>query len=87
MGKAKAAGSKPSAKTQAKKQDKVIEDKTFGLKNKNKSKKVQQYIAQVSSSGGKKGRFQSEAEQAANRKLKEAQKQAEKEMLALLVGF
>ena len=31
----------PSAKTQKKMQEKVIEDKTFGLKNKNKSKVVQ----------------------------------------------
>ena len=31
----------PSKKTEAKRQDKVIEDKTFGLKNKNKSKVVQ----------------------------------------------
>ena len=32
----------PSAKSQKKAQAKVIEDKTFGLKNKNKSKVVQQ---------------------------------------------
>jgi hypothetical protein len=31
----------PSGKTQKKMQAKVIEDKTFGLKNKNKSKVVQ----------------------------------------------
>ena len=34
-------GSQPSKKTETKKLDKVIEDKTFGLKNKNKSKAVQ----------------------------------------------
>lgn len=34
----------PSKKTEAKKKDKVIEDKTFGLKNKNKSKAVQKYV-------------------------------------------
>jgi hypothetical protein len=33
-----------------KKKDKVIEDKTFGLKNKNKSKTVQKYIASVKQS-------------------------------------
>lgn len=87
MAKGKGGGSKPSAKTQIKKQEKVIEDKTFGLKNKNKSKKVQQYIAQVSNSGGRKGQNQSEAELAAKRKAKEAAKQAEKEMFALLVRF
>lgn len=31
----------PSKKTEMKKKEKVIEDKTFGLKNKNKSKAVQ----------------------------------------------
>lgn len=31
----------PSKKTIAKQQEKIIEDKTFGLKNKNKSKTVQ----------------------------------------------
>lgn len=35
---------------QAKKQ-KVVEDKTFGLKNKNKSKAVQKYVQQISQSG------------------------------------
>jgi hypothetical protein len=41
-----------SAKKGAKKVDqkkvaKIVEDKTFGMKNKNKSKKVQQYISTV----------------------------------------
>jgi hypothetical protein len=36
-----------SKKTEKKKQDKVIEDRTFGLKNKNKSIKVQKYIKGV----------------------------------------
>lgn len=36
---------KPSKKTVQKKQEKVIEDRTFGLKNKNKSKKVQEFIS------------------------------------------
>ena len=36
-----------SKKTEKKKKDKMIEDKTFGLKNKNKSKKVQQQIEGV----------------------------------------
>lgn len=38
---------KPSKKNQQKAQAKVIEDRTFGLKNKNKSAKVQTYIKQV----------------------------------------
>lgn len=33
-----------------KKKDKVVEDKTFGLKNKNKSKVVQKFIASVKQS-------------------------------------
>ena len=37
----------PSAKTIKKEKEKVIEDKTFGLKNKNKSKQVQKYVAGV----------------------------------------
>ena len=37
----------PSAKTQKKEKEKLVEDKTFGLKNKNKSKQVQKYIAGV----------------------------------------
>ena len=37
----------PSNKTLEKEKKKVVEDKTFGLKNKNKSKVVQQHIRQV----------------------------------------
>jgi hypothetical protein len=39
----------PSKKTESKAQAKIIEDKTFGLKNKNKSAKVTQYIKQLES--------------------------------------
>jgi hypothetical protein len=39
--------SNESTKTEKKKQEKVIEDRTFGLKNKNKSKTVQDYIKGV----------------------------------------
>lgn len=41
----KAAG--PSKKNVEKKKEKLVEDKTFGLKNKNKSKNVQKYIQEV----------------------------------------
>lgn len=34
----------PSSKVKRKEEQRVIEDKTFGLKNKNKSAKVQKYI-------------------------------------------
>ena len=37
----------PSTKTIEKEKKKVAEDKTFGLKNKNKSKVVQNYVKQV----------------------------------------
>ncbi len=44
-----------SKKAEEKKKQKVVEDKTFGLKNKNKSKSVQKYIQGVQSQvGGKK---------------------------------
>ena len=36
-----------SKKTENKKKEKVVEDLTFGLKNKNKSKVVQQYVKEV----------------------------------------
>lgn len=41
---------KPSKKAQQQKKEKLIEDATFGLKNKNKSKKVQQFITRVEKS-------------------------------------
>ena len=37
----------PTAKTLQKEKGKVVEDKTFGLKNKNKSKTVQNYVKAV----------------------------------------
>lgn len=48
MGKNKAGGNAPSKKTEQKQKAKIVEDKTFGLKNKNKSAKVQNYVKQVS---------------------------------------
>ena len=38
---------KPSKKAVKAKKEKIVEDLTFGLKNKNKSKKVQQFIDRV----------------------------------------
>lgn len=38
---------KPSKKTEDKKKEKLVEDKTFGLKNKKKSKRVQEYCKTV----------------------------------------
>jgi hypothetical protein len=46
----KAKGDNTSKKSEQKKKQKILEDKTFGLKNKNKSKKVQQYIESTTKS-------------------------------------
>merc|ERR1712070_1355734 len=75
-------------KAQQKKAQAFVDDKTFGLKNKNKSSKVQKYVQQVnkmaSSMTGQK--YQSkEAKESAARLKKEA-KQREEEELALLFG-
>lgn len=43
----KGKGDKESKKTVLKKAEKVVEDKTFGLKNKNKSKTVQEFVKSV----------------------------------------
>mmetsp|Transcript_28232 Transcript_28232/g.45425 ORF Transcript_28232/g.45425 Transcript_28232/m.45425 type:complete len:213 (+) Transcript_28232:175-813(+) len=84
MGKGAAKG-KAANKAKAKRADKIVEDKTFGLKNKNKSKKVQNYIKQVGANARHgKSEEQIRAEAAKKKREKEAQKNAEKEMLALL---
>jgi hypothetical protein len=49
MAKAKKKAGDQSKKNAQKKKDKIIDDKTFGLKNKNKSKKVQAHIQSVTS--------------------------------------
>lgn len=46
-GKGKKGGQEMSKKTETKMKAKVVEDKTFGLKNKNKSTKVQNYVKSV----------------------------------------
>ncbi|CDK26169.1 unnamed protein product [Kuraishia capsulata CBS 1993] len=51
----------PGAKAKAAKAKKSAEDKTFGLKNKNKSKKVQQYVNQVQVSAGLQAKQDAEA--------------------------
>ena len=87
MPKKKKAGGAKTKKKATRKQEqvnKIVVDKTFGMKNKNKSKKVQNYIAQVRSQAARKG-GKSEAQVAAERRRKkEAQKQAEKEMMQML---
>jgi len=81
----KKAADKPSKKTEAKKKEKVIEDKTFGLKNK-KGTKNQKYIAQVEKqvkSGGDPRARKVEEERAAEKKRKEDAKKLEEEKKAL----
>lgn len=71
-------------KAAAKKQNQLIEDKTFGLKNKNKSKNVQKYITTVEKSV-KCTEAQRTADAAKNKKVaaKEAKKAQEAELAAL----
>ncbi|KNH04652.1 hypothetical protein XU18_2558 [Perkinsela sp. CCAP 1560/4] len=78
--------STPSIKQARKKQEKIIEDKTFGLKNKNKSKSVQKYIASMTqslshSNNPEMKRKMQEAEN--RRKMKEAKEQGERELAKL----
>lgn len=80
-------GKKVSKKGEAKRQNKVIEDKTFGLKNKNKSKKVQQYVNQVTKQvrhGARQRGEKTPEERAAEKKAKKAMEaQQEKELRML----
>ncbi|KAF7457991.1 putative zinc finger (C-x8-C-x5-C-x3-H)-2 [Cryptosporidium felis] len=63
-----------------KQKQKIIEDKTFGLKNKNKSKSVQKYIksvtSQINNSKGSQANQELKAAQAKEEKKKQAQQQA-----------
>jgi hypothetical protein len=85
MGKAKGDGA--SKKSVQKQKQKVIEDKTFGLKNKNKSKKVQQHINSVEknvmNSGDPKMRKMEEQRQKAKADAKARKKAAKDEQDAL----
>jgi len=74
-----------SKKTEQKMVDKIVEDKTFGLKNKNKSKKVQQYCASVKQQAEQKVRPKRTGPTAAEKRKEEkkAQEEKEKELKAL----
>lgn len=78
-----------SKKAEQKKKQKVIEDKTFGLKNKNKSKKVQQHIESVTktvmNSGDRRQRAMEEQRKQQKAAMK-AKKKAEKEEQDALFG-
>jgi len=77
-------------KAAAAKRAQAVADKTFGLKNKNKSKKVQQYVQQLQQNSAGTSREDARAKAAAEaaKKAKEAAKEAERvakmEMEALL---
>eukprot|EP01006_Ploeotia_vitrea_P039695 TRINITY_DN66366_c3_g3_i1.p1 TRINITY_DN66366_c3_g3~~TRINITY_DN66366_c3_g3_i1.p1 ORF type:complete len:416 (-),score=270.82 TRINITY_DN66366_c3_g3_i1:1700-2899(-) len=76
------------SKSQQKFKEKVIEDKTFGLKNKNKSKKVQQYIngvkQQVNMMGKNHKQYQQELRAKQAKKLNKKAKAAKDAELASL---
>jgi len=63
-----------SKKNAQKKKDKMVDDKTFGLKNKNKSKKVQQQIDGVKKSVYNSGDPKQRKADEARKKAKEAAK-------------
>lgn len=83
----KKAGDGGSKKTVQKKKQQVVEDKTFGLKNKNKSKKVQQQIKSIEknvmNSGDPKMRKMEEQRAKAKAERKEKAKAAKAEREAL----
>ena len=74
-----------SKKAEQKKIEKIVEDKTFGLKNKNRSKKVQQYCASVKQAAEQKVRPRqrgpTEAEKRKEQKRLEEQKERERKQL------
>jgi len=82
----KGGGDKVSKKTENKKKEKVIEDKTFGLKNK-KGSKNQKFIAQVEkqvkSGGDPKSKKMEEMRLAEKKKKEEEKKKAEEERLMM----
>ncbi len=80
-------GGGDSKKADQKKKAKIVEDKTFGLKNKNKSKKVQAYIQATTKSvmngGDPKKRREEEQRKKANAARKARKKALEEERNAL----
>jgi hypothetical protein len=71
----------PSKKNEQKKKAKNVEDRTFGLKNKNKSKKVQQHIQSVTSSVMNSGDRKQRAQEEQRKKVKADQKNRKKAAL------
>lgn len=85
--KKKKAGEKASKKNEQKKKKAQIEDRTFGLKNKNKSKKVQNYVQSVTNnvnnSGDRKQRMEDERRKKEKMIQKERKKAQKEEQNAL----
>eukprot|EP00754_Rhynchopus_humris_P010927 Rhum_TRINITY_DN14186_c12_g1::Rhum_TRINITY_DN14186_c12_g1_i1::g.72984::m.72984 len=80
---------KQSAKSENKKKDKIIEDKTFGLKNKNRSKAVQKYVEVVTNSvksSGSRDQRALDAEREKKKQEKMERQQKELEMKKLYGG-
>ena len=77
----------PSKKTEQKAKAKIIEDKTFGLKNKNKSAKVNKYVQQVTqqvqAGGTRKAQKEEEAKLLQKKLKKEEEERAKKEQALL----
>lgn len=77
-GKKKADAHKASKKNEQKKKKMQIDDRTFGLKNKNKSKKVQSYVQSVSNSVNNSGDRKQRMEEEKRKKQKVQQKERKK---------
>lgn len=79
---------KASSKSEKKEKAKIIEDKTFGLKNKNKSAKVSRYVAQVEAQVKNSGSRNAKREEELARQKKEQKKmeEAAKAELAKLIN-
>lgn len=74
---------KSNVKADRAKKDKIVEDKTFGLKNKKKSKTVQKYIQQVTKNVKGDSMDQSERLKQEKKNAKLAKMQADEELRAL----
>ncbi len=69
-----------SKKAEQKKKNQQIEDRTFGLKNKNKSKKVQSYVKSVTNSVNNSGDRKQRAEEERRKRAKAEQKLRKQQM-------
>jgi hypothetical protein len=71
----------PSVRTEIKKKQKAVEDKTFGLKNKNRSTKVQKYINDLQKSAvNEKTLIQKQKEAEAKKAAKKAAQEEQKQL-------